>query len=152
MSLWWWGVHTIVTACDGPPLTHVGKRLWRSGRVNKGVKLFMSSYLCQATYGNLLDLFLKAKHSGCAITLCEVLRKKCECYVVNDDCSCSYIGACQSTSALPHVVARGKTAPHMMRCLKDQKGIKMQSQHLVWYDEVSFASCTDCTCTVDLSI
>ena len=31
-----------------------------------------------ATYGNLLELFVKAGHTQCAEALCEVLRKKCE--------------------------------------------------------------------------
>ena len=31
-----------------------------------------------ATYGNLLDLCVKAGHTQCAEAICEVLRKKCE--------------------------------------------------------------------------
>ena len=32
----------------------------------------------RATYGNLLELFVKAGHTQCAEAVCEVLRKKCE--------------------------------------------------------------------------
>ena len=39
-----------------------------------------------ATYGNLLELFVKAGHTRCAEALCEVLREKCEW---NSSYSCS---------------------------------------------------------------
>ena len=39
-----------------------------------------------ATYGNLLELFVKAGHTQCAEALCKVLREKCEW---NSSYSCS---------------------------------------------------------------
>ena len=39
-----------------------------------------------ATYGNLLELFVKAGHTQCAEALCGVLREKCEW---NSSYSCS---------------------------------------------------------------
>ena len=42
------------------------------------MKRWRSSKGLGATYGNLLEVFVKAGHSRCAKTLCEVLRKKCE--------------------------------------------------------------------------
>ena len=41
-------------------------RKWKS---KKGLK---------ATYGNLLELLLKAGHSTCAEVLCKLLKSKCE--------------------------------------------------------------------------
>ena len=32
----------------------------------------------RATYGNLLEVFVRAGHTQCAEAVCEVLRKKCE--------------------------------------------------------------------------
>ncbi len=32
----------------------------------------------RATYGNLLELFVKAGHTQCAEAVCEVIRRKCE--------------------------------------------------------------------------
>ena len=41
-------------------------RRWKSKQAHK------------ATYGNLLELFVKAGHTQCAEAVCEVLRKKCK--------------------------------------------------------------------------
>ena len=41
-------------------------RRWKSKQAHK------------ATYGNLLELFVKAGHTQCTEAVCEVLRKKCK--------------------------------------------------------------------------
>ena len=55
----------------------------------EALRRWKSKQAFKATYGNLLELFVKAGHTLCAETLCEVLRKKCkpslgtENYLVN---------------------------------------------------------------------
>lgn len=88
----------------------------------------------QATYGNLLELFENAGHSECAKAVCKVLKKKCEkcmmfwCLLSNPS---FFFAALRSNDV-------AQTAPHMMYCPKEQKGIELKSQHLVWYGKVSF--------------
>lgn len=38
----------------------------------------------QATYGNLLKLFLKAGQTQCVVAVCDVLKKKCEYVIIID--------------------------------------------------------------------
>ena len=44
----------------------------------EALKRWWNRQRLQATYRNLLQLFVQAGHSPCAKALCEVLRKKCE--------------------------------------------------------------------------